>query len=111
MLDNRSRFGEVFGAVSDLGNVKSKYALALGVAAGGRIKSIVVDKVDTAAKCIQFLKEKRLGIATFLPLDKLHAPLIKTEIRNLTKKSGVHGLAVDLVDFQPKFNKVSLMFW
>ena len=106
MLDNRSRFGEVFGTVSGLGNVKSKYALALEVAAGGRIKSIVVDRVDTAANCIQFLKEKRLGIATFFPLDKLSAPLIKTEIRNLSKKKGVHGLAVDLVDFQSKFNKV-----
>lgn len=106
VLDNRSRFGEVFGTVSGLGNVKSKYALALEVAAGGRIKSIVVDRVDTAANCIQFLKEKRLGIATFFPLDKLSAPLIKTEIRNLSKKKGVHGLAVDLVDFQSKFNKV-----
>lgn len=105
ILENRSKFGEVYGTVSDLGNVKSKYSLALEVAAGARIKSIVVDTADTAAKCIKFLKEKRLGIATFLPMNKLNAPFIKTEIRNL-KKPGVHGLALDLIDYQLKFKKI-----
>jgi chromosome segregation protein len=105
ILDNRAQFGEVFGTVSDLGNVKSKYALALEVAAGGRIKSVVVNSADTAAKCIKFLKEKRLGIATFLPMNKINAPLIKTELRNM-KQSGIHGLAIDLIDYQPKFKKI-----
>jgi chromosome segregation protein len=105
ILDNKSQFGEVYGTVSDLGNVKSKYALALEVAAGGRIKSVVVNSSDTAAKCIKFLKEKRLGIATFLPMDKINSPFIKTEIRNI-KKPGVHGLALDLIDYQPKFKKI-----
>ncbi len=105
ILDNRNNFGEVYGTVSDLGNVKSKYSLALEVAAGSRIKSIVVDTANTAAKCIKFLKEKRLGIATFLPMDKLRIPFIKTEIRNM-KSSGIHGLALDLIDYQPKFQKI-----
>ncbi len=106
IMDNKSQFsGQVFGTVSDLGNVKSKYALALEVAAGGRIKSIVVDTANTAANCIKFLKEKRLGIATFLPMDKINAPLIKTELRTM-KRAGVEGLALDLIEYQPQFKKI-----
>jgi len=105
ILDNRQMFKGVYGTVSDLGHVNSKYSLALEVAAGARIKSIVVETVNVAASCIQFLKAKKLGIATFLPMDKLSAPLLKTELRNM-KNQGVHGLAIDLIDFDQKFKKV-----
>jgi len=94
----------VYGTVSSLGSVKKEYTLALEVAAGNRIKSIVVDNDRIAAECIKYLKEKRLGVATFLPLNKLKTPLIKTEYRN-SKKKGVVGLALDLVSYDKRFEK------
>ncbi len=105
ILENKKSFGKIYGIASELGSVKSKYALALEVAAGSRLKSIVVDTADTAAKCITTLKSKRLGVATFLPMDKIRAPLIKTELRELRSK-GVHGLAYDLLNFDKKFSKI-----
>lgn len=106
ILDNREKFKGVFGTVSDIGHVNSKYALALEVAAGGKIKSVVVDSVKTAAACIKFLKDKHLGIATFLPMDKLKSPVINSKLRSLKSKPGVQGLALDLIDFQPQFKNV-----
>ena len=105
ILENKDKFRGVYGTVSELGNVKSKYSQALEIAAGGRIQSIVVDSVKTAAACIDFLKSKQLGVATFLPIDKLNAPFIKTELRTM-KKQGVHGLAVDLIEYDAQFKKV-----
>ena len=92
----------VYGTVGELGKVNSKYALALDIAAGPRIKSIVVDNEITASRYIQLLKEERLGIATFLPLNK-----IKT--RNLPKvpeTKNIHGLAINLIEFDKKFQNV-----
>ncbi|MBC8500744.1 MAG: chromosome segregation protein SMC [Nanoarchaeota archaeon] len=98
-------FPGVHGLVSQLGNVSTKHSLALGIAAGNRIKSIVVDNDETASKCIKYLKENKLGTATFLPLNKLKSPLIKTEFRSM-KSSGIIGMAIDLVKYEPKYEKV-----
>ncbi len=93
----------VHGTLSQLGEVPSKYSLALEVAAGQRINSIVVESEVIASKCISLLKEEKLGIATFLPLNKLNVKPIPNEHRSLSKSSGVHGFAIDLIKFDSKF--------
>lgn len=95
---------EVYGTVADLGHVSSQYALALEVAAGARMKSVVVSTDVVAAKCIQYLKDNRLGVVTFLPLNKLQER--PTEEKKFAQESGVHGLAIDLVSYDAKFKKV-----
>jgi chromosome segregation protein len=96
----------VHGTVSELGNADEKYSLALEVAASSRIQSIVVENDKIAADCIRYLKDKQLGIATFLPLNKLKSRIIDTQAREIAKKKGVHGFAVDLVEFDPKYKNV-----
>jgi len=95
----------VHGLVSQLGSVSTDYSMALGIAAGNRIKSIVVDTDATASECIQRIREKRLGTATFLPMNKLRYPIIRADVRNM-KGSGIIGLAIDLVKYDQKFASV-----
>lgn len=95
----------VYGLVSSLGNVKSEYSLALEVAAGQRIKSIVVENDKIAAECIKYLKDNKLGVATFIPLNKIKNVQIRTELKDL-KIEGFKGLAIDLISFDKKFEKV-----
>jgi len=95
----------IYGLVSTLGNVKSEYALALEVAAGARIKSIVVEDDKLASECIKYLRDNKLGIATFLPLNKVRSVNIKPELRNLNVP-GIRGLAIDLVTYDHKYEKV-----
>jgi len=92
----------VFGTVGELGRVSSKYALALEVAAGIRMKSIVVDNDITAAKYIQMLKDEHLGIATFLPVNKMKA---RTS-QSVPQTKNVHGLAINLVEYDKKLSNV-----
>jgi len=101
IIKNKKQFNGVYGLVSDLGEVNSKYSLALEVAAGARLKSIVVENDAVASKCINYLKQNRLGVATFLPLNKLN----QGAVRNFGKVNGSHGSALDLVSFDPKFKK------
>ena len=96
----------IYGTVSDLGEVNSKYSLALEIAAGARLKSIVVDDDGTAARCINYLKENRLGVVTFLPLNKIRPMSNYSRIKELAIKKGVIGLAVDLVEYDPKFKNI-----
>jgi len=98
----------IYGTISQLGRVDSKYELALEVAAGSRMRSIVVEDDKIAEKCIKFLKENKLGIATFLPLNKIK-PRDDNSLRGLAEKT--EGLAIDLVKFNPKFkNAFSFVF-
>jgi chromosome segregation protein len=104
ILESKDNFGKIYGLISDLGTVPGKYSMALEVAAGGRIKSIVVDTDKTAAECINYLKKNRLGIATFLPLNKMKPNTEKENLGSILKTNGVYGLASDLITHDDKFN-------
>ncbi|MEK6856411.1 MAG: hypothetical protein AABX49_00190, partial [Nanoarchaeota archaeon] len=73
-----------------------EYSLAIEVAAGSRLNSMVVRDDGIAAKCIQYLKTNKLGTAIFLPLNKLKSS-------SQQKINHGHGLAMDLIKFDPKF--------
>ncbi len=106
IIENKSKIGGVYGTVAELGQVNTKYSLALEIAASSRIHSIVVDDDKIAAKCIQYLKDNRFGIATFLPLNKITAPPLKSETKKLCAEKGVYGMAIDLIQYDPKFKTV-----
>ena len=91
----------IYGTVSQLGTVDKQYALALEVAAGGRMSNIVVKDDKVAADCIKLLKRERLGTATFLPLNKMKARVPPT-----VKGRGIIGNALSLVQFDPRFKNV-----
>jgi len=96
----------VIGAVSDLGKIQSKYSTALSVAAGPRIKSIVVDNDVTAARCIGYLKENKLGVVTFLPLNKMKSRPLQDEVRPLLNLPNICGLASDLIEYDKRYRDV-----
>lgn len=106
ILENKNKFGSVHGTVAELGSSEGKYAAALEVAAAQKINSIVVDDDKTAANCINYLKDNQFGTATFLPMNKIKPAAIKDDVKSLLKKKGVHGLAIDLIDFEPQFKNV-----
>src|SRR3989344_386025 len=98
----KAGIGGVFNTVGDLGQVDKKYSLALEVAAGSRINAVVVQDDLVASKCIKYLKEKKMGIVAFLPLNKM-----KSAPNSPVKKGqGIHGSALDLVQYEPKFSNV-----
>ncbi|MDO8556678.1 MAG: chromosome segregation protein SMC [Nanoarchaeota archaeon] len=88
----------VFGVVTELGQVDARFMLALEVAAGPRIKALVVDSDKTAAECIKVLKEEKLGTCVFVPLNT-----IKASPKVQMSGQGVVGNAMDLVNFSSQF--------
>jgi chromosome segregation protein len=106
ILESKNRIKGIFGTVSSLGQVNSEYSQALEVAAGGRIKSIVVESDKVASECIKLLKQSRLGVASFLPLNKIRPAVPDPNVSKVLNYPGVQGRAVDLVKFNPKYKNV-----
>ena len=106
VLELKPRRSDIHGTISELGEVNKKYALALEVAAGPRLKSIVVENDKVAAELIKYLKQNKLGIAAFIPLNKIKAPTADESIKKLADANGCHGMAIDLIEFDSKFRKV-----
>ncbi|MDI6654522.1 MAG: AAA family ATPase, partial [Candidatus Hydrothermarchaeota archaeon] len=93
----------IYGTLAQLGRVNSKFSKALEAAAGRGLQFIVVDTDATAEKCINYLKEKRIGRATFLPLNKLQVAQPDANAKKIASKT--YGFALELVDFDEKFKK------
>lgn len=105
ILELKRKRSGIHGTVSELGRVGKKYSLALEIAAGQKLMSVVVDDDRVAAECITYLKEGKFGVATFVPLNKIKAPEARPEAKALLKEKGVHGFAVNLVEFDERFSK------
>ena len=76
-----------------------KYNLAVTVAAGKDMDAIVVDTKQTGFECIKYLREQRIGVATFLPLDSLNVPSEESTdgVRNLIAGDARFRLARDVL--------------
>lgn len=64
------RIPGILGRLGDLGAIDEKYDVAISSSCGA-LDNIVVDTIDTAQKCVMFLKEQNIGFATFIGLDKM----------------------------------------
>ena len=97
VMMNRSLFGNaIHGALGDLVRVPDKYTEAAEVALGSRVSCIVTDTTASAGKIIGWLKEKRLGRATFFPLESMHPSGFTGQERKAAEEPGICGIASDL---------------
>lgn len=59
------------GRLGDLGVIDEQYDVAISTAAGSGLDSMVVETVETAQACINYLRKNKLGYANFICLNKL----------------------------------------
>ncbi|HBD66099.1 MAG TPA: chromosome segregation protein SMC [Eubacterium sp.] len=86
----------ILGVIADIIKVEKQYETAIETALGGTIQNIVTDKEATAKELIGYLKQNKLGRATFLPLNAIHA---RNTLENeaCINEKGVIGVASNLV--------------
>ncbi|XP_029636692.1 structural maintenance of chromosomes protein 4 [Octopus sinensis] len=66
----RGKLPGILGRLGDLGAIDSKFDCAISTACGA-LDNILVDTIDTARHCIEFLKANNVGSTTFICLDKM----------------------------------------
>ena len=86
----------ILGVIADIVKVEKQYETAIETALGGTIQNIVTDNESTAKELIGYLKQNKLGRATFLPLNAIHA---RNTLENeaCINEKGVIGVASNLV--------------
>ena len=107
----KRHFPGVFGRLVDLCRpTQRKYNLAVTVAAGKDMDAIVVDTKATGLECIRYLREQRVGTATFLPLDTLQVPSRESSerIRARVTHDPRFRLAADVISSDENIKKAVL---
>ena len=98
VLSREAGLAGLLGTVASLMVVPQHLEQAIESALGARLQNVVAERWEDAEAAIAFLKRKRGGWATFLPLDTIRSrsPLA------LRQESGVVGVASTLVRFDEK---------
>ncbi|HEM3465330.1 chromosome segregation protein SMC [Streptococcus suis] len=107
VLQAAPSLGGIIGAVSEQLTFDTRYQTALEIALGGASQNVIVEDEATAKRAIAFLKEKRQGRATFLPLTTIKPRQLSVQQVSLLESSeGFLGLASDLVTYQPNLDAI-----
>jgi structural maintenance of chromosome 1 len=111
-IENLKRhFSGVHGRLVDLCRpAQKRYNLAVTVAGGKDMDAIVVDTKATGLECIKYLREQRVGTATFLPLDSLDVPSpdAMERLRARVAQEGGHKLVYDVIHCDEGMKKALL---
>lgn len=102
----RRLFPGVHGRLSDLCKpTQARYREAVAVVFGKLMDAIVVDNERTGTECIRFLKDQRVGMATFIPIENVRPRPIDESLRRL---GGTARLAIDVVNYDEYIHKAVL---
>ncbi len=106
--NENSDFGEgIYGALAQVIEVKERFETAIEVSLGAALQNIITKDEYTAKEAIRYLKDNRLGRATFLPITSVKPRLIDENTkRGLEKEPGYIGLASDMIQCEAKFSNI-----
>ncbi|MDT8859057.1 chromosome segregation protein SMC [Alkalihalobacillus sp. MEB130] len=102
-----SKLSGVIGAVAELIQVPKEYETAVEIALGGASQHIVMKTEADARLAIQFLKQSRMGRATFLPLPVIKPKSISEfQIEQMKKHSAFVGVASTLLAYDDRYEAI-----
>lgn len=99
-------FKGVLGAVGSLLSVTPGYETAIEIALGGNIQNIVTETEYDTKDAINYLKENKLGRATFLPLTAIKPREIGGIRDKLSREQGFLGIAKELISYDEKYENI-----
>jgi len=97
----------LMGVVGQILNVKEGFETAIEMALGSAVNNIVTKDEDDAKLLIGYLKEKRYGRATFLPITGFKSRSLDPALLSLVGRySGCYGIASDAVTYDSAFETI-----
>lgn len=94
------------GVVGEMIRVPSQYVTAVEIALGGSVQNIVTDTESDAKTLIEYLKEHKIGRATFLPISSVKPRNFNDREKQLFNMEGFVGVASDLVEYDSKIDNI-----
>ena len=96
----------VHGVLANLISVESEYETAIEMALGTQIQNIVTDTEEEAKKLVNYLRDNKLGRASFLPISSVKGQ--KLTGVNYRRIDGVIGIASELISYDRKYEGIIL---
>ena len=103
---NTSLSKGMHGVLANLISVPEEYQTAIEMVLGGALQNIVTDTEEDSKKLIDYLRNNKLGRASFLPISSVKGKRPDRLIKN--NLSGVIGIAADLVQADKKYEGIIL---
>ena len=97
---------QVKGVLAQLMSVPQKYETAIDMALGAAQQNIVTQNEETAKELINYLRQNRLGRATFLPMSAIRPNGLSDRDRQVLTMPGCFGVASDLVSCAPEYRAI-----
>ena len=91
----------VRGTVAQLINVDDVYSVAIETALGGTLQNIIVDHEESAKSCIAFLKQRKAGRCTFLPITSVKG--YELADKSVQNEFGFVSLASEIVKSEDRY--------
>jgi len=91
----------VIGTLEQIVECRDEYKQAIDAALASMKNDLIVENFDKISFYIKYLKENKLGVAKFLPLDKIQPRTVEKP-----NGEGVIDIAINLVKFNNRFRKV-----
>ena len=96
----------VRGVLAQLISVPREYETAIDMALGAAQQNIVTDNEETAKELIQYLRQNRLGRATFLPQASVRSKMLSDREKQALRLPGAIGVASDLIRCAPEYRGI-----
>ena len=104
---NHPRLKGIKNTIGKLLDVDDEYTVAVDVALANAANFIVVETSENALEAIQYLKENKLGRATFFPMDSIRSRYIeKNTLESVKSEDGFIGVLSDLVKYEEPFKNI-----
>ena len=100
---NKQLQNGLIDVVANLLKVDSKYERAIEISLGSNSQNIVVETEEAAKNLINYLKNKKLGRATFLPLNIIKGKSIRIDSK-IRKEFNILGLGSELISCDKKYS-------
>lgn len=104
---NNPKFSGVYNTIGNLIEVKNEYSLALVTSLGASSNYLVVETKKIASELVNYLKNNKLGRATFFPIDTMKSRYVNTEdLDKISLIDGYINTLNNLVTYEDKFKNV-----
>jgi len=103
---NNTLNNAIKGVVGNIINVEPKFQTAIEIALGGSIQNIVTKDEQDAKVLINYLKDSKLGRATFLPISAVKPRSLNANDRRFLSNKGCLGVASELVKTENMYRSV-----
>jgi chromosome segregation protein len=97
----------IHNTIGNILTIEDKYTKALNVAIASNKNFIIVSDEESAKKAINYLKDNKLGRATFFPLTVIKERYVDFDSLNILKSSNDFiGVLSDLVTYNKKYKNI-----